>query len=54
MALRAILPQVVRNAEMKDKMLLFARLAGKPDLAAIAQMAKRAPKQAGVLDFLWD
>ena len=51
-ALRAILPQVVRNAEMKEKMLLFARLAEKPDAAAVEQLAKRAPKQAGVIDFL--
>ena len=51
-ALRAILPQVVRNAEVKEKMLLFARLAQKPDLAALAQLTSRAPKQAGVIDFL--
>ena len=51
-ALRAILPQVVRNAEMKEKMLLFARLDGKPDAAGLDQLMKRAPKQAGVIDFL--
>ena len=51
-ALRAILPQVVRDAEMKEKMLLFARLAEKPDAAALEQIAKRAPKQAAVIDFL--
>ena len=51
-ALRAILPQVVRNAEVKEKLLLFARLSQKPDLAALKQMTKRAPKQAGVIDFL--
>ena len=51
-ALRAILPQVVRNAEVKEKMLLFARLAKKPESAAIEQMAKRAPKQAEALEFI--
>ena len=51
-ALRAILPQVVRNAEVKEKTLLFARLAEKPDAEALAQLTKRAPKQAGVIDFL--
>ncbi len=51
-ALRAILPQVVRNAEVKEKRLLFARLAEKPDAAAFERLAKRAPKQAGVVDFL--
>lgn len=51
-ALRAILPQVVRNAEVKEKRLLFARLDQKPDAAALEQLAKRAPKQAGVIDYL--
>jgi len=51
-ALRAILPQVVRDAEMKEKRLLFARLGEKPDTVTIEQMAKRAPKQAGVIEFL--
>jgi primosomal protein N' (replication factor Y) len=51
-ALRSILPQVVRNAEVKEKRLLFARLAQKPDAAALEQLAKRAPKQAGVIDYL--
>ncbi len=51
-ALRAILPQVVRNAEVKEKLLLFARLAQKPDAAALEQMEKRAPKQAFVIEFL--
>ncbi len=51
-ALRTILPQVVRNAEVKEKTLLFARLAEKPEAEEIEKMAKRAPKQAGVIDFL--
>jgi primosomal protein N' (replication factor Y) len=51
-ALRAILPQVVRNAEVKEKMILFARLAQKPDLTALEQLTRRAPKQAGVIDYL--
>jgi primosomal protein N' (replication factor Y) len=54
-ALRTILPQVVRNAEVKEKTALFARLAEKPvqlDKEALERMAKRAPKQAGVIDFL--
>jgi primosomal protein N' (replication factor Y) len=51
-ALRAILPQVVRNAEVKEKTLLFARLADKPDAATLEQLTRRAPKQAGVIDFL--
>ena len=51
-ALRAILPQVVRNAEVREKTLLFARLADKPDTEVLAHLAKRAPKQAGVLDYL--
>jgi len=51
-ALRAILPQVVRNAEVKEKRLLFARLAGKPDAAELERITKRAPKQAFVIEFL--
>jgi len=51
-ALRAILPQVVRNAEVKEKMILFARIAQKPDLTALEQLTRRAPKQAGVIDYL--
>jgi primosomal protein N' (replication factor Y) len=51
-ALRTILPQVVRNAEVKEKTLLFARLAQKPEAEEIEKLAKRAPKQAGVIDFL--
>jgi primosomal protein N' (replication factor Y) len=51
-ALRAILPQVVRNAEMKEKTQLFARLAEKPDAAALELITRRAPKQATVIDFL--
>ncbi|MGA3170766.1 MAG: primosomal protein N' [Chthoniobacteraceae bacterium] len=51
-ALRAILPQVVRNAEVKEKRLLFARLAGKPEAAELERIAKRAPKQAYVIEFL--
>jgi len=51
-ALRAILPQVVRNSEVKAKQLLFARLDKKPDAEAFEQLARRAPKQAGVIDFL--
>jgi primosomal protein N' (replication factor Y) len=51
-ALKAILPQVVRNAEVKEKTLLFARIARKPDAAAFEQLSRRAPKQAGVIDFL--
>jgi primosomal protein N' (replication factor Y) len=51
-ALRTILPQVVRNAEVKEKMLLFARLGTRPDAEALERLGKRAPKQAGVIDFL--
>lgn len=51
-ALRSILPQVVRDAEVKEKMLLFARLAEKPDATALDQLARRAPKQSGVIEFL--
>jgi primosomal protein N' (replication factor Y) len=51
-ALRAILPQVVRNAEVGEKMLLFARLAQKLDEEAMAQLARRARKQAGVIEHL--
>jgi len=51
-ALRAILPQVVRNAEMKEKTLLFARMGEKPDAEGLEQLGKRARKQAGVIDFL--
>jgi primosomal protein N' (replication factor Y) len=51
-ALRAILPQVVRNADMKEKTLLFARIDSKPDAAALDQLTRRAPKQAGVIEFL--
>jgi len=51
-ALRAILPQVVRDAEMKEKMLLFARMGETPDAAVLEQMNRRAPKQAGVIEFL--
>ncbi|HEX4084815.1 MAG TPA: primosomal protein N' [Chthoniobacteraceae bacterium] len=51
-ALRAILPQVVRNAEVKEKRLLFASLAQRPDAAALEALTRRAPKQAGVIDYL--
>jgi primosomal protein N' (replication factor Y) len=51
-ALRAILPQVVFDAEVKEKRLLFARLALKPDAAEFDRIAKRAPKQAAVIEFL--
>jgi primosomal protein N' (replication factor Y) len=52
-ALGTILPQVVRNAEVKEKTLLFARMpAEKPDGETLDRLAKRAPKQAGVIEFL--
>jgi primosomal protein N' (replication factor Y) (superfamily II helicase) len=51
-ALRAILPQVVRNADMREKQLLFARLVEKPSPEDLAKIEKRTPKQGHVIDFL--
>ena len=46
-ALRAILPQVVRNAEMKEKTRLFARLAEKPDAGGAGRAGPARPQAGG-------
>lgn len=51
-ALRSILPQVIRKAEMGHKKQLFARLARDVSEEEIEQARKRAPIQAGVLEYL--
>ncbi len=48
-ALRSILPQVVRKGEVEHLRRKFARLARKISDEEIAQLEKRAPKQAEVL-----
>jgi primosomal protein N' (replication factor Y) len=51
-AMRSILPQVVRKAEVSHKTQLFARLARELGGEEIAAIKRRAPKQASVLEFL--
>jgi primosomal protein N' (replication factor Y) len=51
-AMRSILPQVIRKAGVTHKTQLFAHLAHAVSEERIAELERRAPKQAGVLEFL--
>jgi len=51
-ALRSILPQVIRKAEVTHKTQLFARLLAPVPPDEIAALAKRAPIQAAILQHL--
>ena len=51
-AMRSVLPQVIRDAELGDKKQLFARLARPPTPEELAAIEKRAPRQAEVLHAL--
>ncbi len=52
LALKSILPQVIRKAEVGHKTQLFARLAREVSDEELAALAKKAPLQAGVVEFL--
>jgi len=49
-AMRTILPQVIRQADVQHRRLQFAALSGEP--FALETIAKRAPNQAAVLEAL--
>ena len=51
-AMRSILPQVIRKAEVGHKQRLFAWLAREIGEQELADLAKKAPKQAEVLVYL--
>ena len=51
-AMRSVLPQVIRDAEIGDKKQLFARLVRPPTPEEIAVLQKRAPRQAEVIEAL--
>ena len=53
-ALRTVLPQVIRNAEVGHKKQLFARLVHAVGDEELEDMERRAPNQAVVLSFLND
>lgn len=51
-ALRSVLPQVIRKAEVSHKRQLFAKLVHAVSDDEVADMEKRAPNQAAVIAFL--
>lgn len=51
-AFKAVLPQVVRLAEMSEKKLLFASLTREVTAEEREKLGKRAPNQVAVVDFL--
>jgi primosomal protein N' (replication factor Y) len=51
-AMRSVLPNVIRKAEVGHKRQLFARLAREVGTEEIEALRARAPLQAGVLDYL--
>jgi primosomal protein N' (replication factor Y) len=51
-AMRSILPNVIRKAEVRHRRQLFARLARQVAAEEIEALRARAPLQAGVLDYL--
>lgn len=51
-AMRSILPNVIRKAEMGHKTQLFARLVRAVPEEELEALRKKAPIQAGVIDFL--
>ena len=48
-AMRSVLPQVIRAAEVEHKTQLFARLLRRPDETQAAKLSRQAPRQAEVL-----
>ena len=51
-AMRSVLPQVIRDAEVDHKMQLFARLSRAVTPEELTALTKRAPRQAEVLEAL--
>ena len=51
-AMRSVLPQVIRDAEVGDKKQLFARLVRPPTPEEVTALQKRAPRQAEVVQAL--
>lgn len=51
-AMRAVLPQVIRKAEVGHKTQLFARLAREVSAEEIEALKKKAPIQASIVEFL--
>ena len=51
-AMRSVLPQVIRDAEVGDRKQLFARLVRPPTPEELVAMEKRAPRQAEVIQTL--
>lgn len=51
-AMRAVLPQVIREAAVGDKRRLFARLVRAPEGEELAALKKKAPRQAEVIEAL--
>ena len=51
-ALRAVLPQVIRKAALGHKTQLMVRLSKTPEPDELETLRRKAPLQAGVLDFL--
>jgi len=51
-SLRAVLPRVIRAAEMRHRELRVVRLVAAPDAEAREKLSRRAPRQAEILDYL--
>ncbi|HSI11089.1 MAG TPA: primosomal protein N' [Chthoniobacter sp.] len=51
-AMKAVLPNVIRKAEVGHQTRLFARLAREVDEEEIEKIRKKAPLQAGVIEYL--
>ncbi len=51
-AMRSVLPQVIRDAELEHKTQLFARLLRLPTADELTALTRRAPRQAEVLEAL--
>ncbi|MDB6154026.1 MAG: primosomal protein [Chthoniobacteraceae bacterium] len=51
-AMRGILPQVIRNAAVGHKTQLFARLLAPLDPEVLSALKKKAPIQAGIVEYL--
>jgi primosomal protein N' (replication factor Y) len=51
-AMRAVLPQVIRKAEVGFKEQVFARLVREPSPEELAALQKKAPRQADVITYL--
>ena len=51
-AMRSVLPQVIRDAEIAHKTQLFARLVRPPTPEELASITKRAPRQGELLEAL--